>query len=159
AEPGLVTTTGPRYFGFVTGGALPAASAAEWLNAVWDQNAGLYMMAPAASVVEEVAARWLLELLQLPPHASTGFVTGCHLANFTALAAARHDLLRRAGWDVESDGLQRAPRLRVIAGGEVHVSVIGALRMLGIGANEVTRVPTDDQGRTRADAAGAALAE
>ena len=146
-DPGLVTTTGPRYFGFVTGGALPATVAAEWLNAVWDQNAGLYVMSPAMAVVEEVAARWLLELLRLPATASVGFVTGCHMANFTALAAARHEILRRAGWDVEADGLQRAPRLRVVVGDEVHVSVLGALRYLGVGTREVVRVRTDDQGR------------
>ena len=96
AEPGLVTTTGPRYFGFVTGGALPATVAAEWLTAVWDQPAALYVMSPAAAVVEEVAGAWLIDLLGLPPASSVGFVTGCHMANFTALAAARHELLRRA---------------------------------------------------------------
>jgi glutamate/tyrosine decarboxylase-like PLP-dependent enzyme len=158
AEPGLVTTTGPRYFGFVTGGALPATVAAEWLAAVWDQPASLYVLSPAAAVVEEVAASWLIDLLGLPAKCSVGFVTGCHLANFTALAAARHELLRRAGWDVEADGLQGAPRLRVIVGDEVHVSVIGALRMLGIGSRQVTRVAADGQGRMRPDALGDALA-
>ena len=121
ADPGLVTTTGPRYFGFVTGGALPATVAAEWLTAVWDQPASLYVLSPAAAVVEEVAGAWLIELLGLRAACSVGFVTGCHMANFTALAAARHELLRRAGWDVEADGLQGAPRLRVIVGDEVHV--------------------------------------
>jgi len=158
AEPGIVTTTGPRYFGFVTGGALPATVAAEWLTAVWDQPASLYVLSPAAAVVEEVAARWLLDLLGLPAGASVGFVTGCHMANFTALAAARHELLRRAGWDVEADGLQGAPRLRVIVGDEVHVSVIGALRLLGIGSKQVVRAAADDQGRMRPDALAAALA-
>jgi glutamate/tyrosine decarboxylase-like PLP-dependent enzyme len=157
AEPGLVTTTGPRYFGFVTGGALPATVAAEWLTAVWDQPAGLYVLSPAASVVEEVTAAWLIDLLGLPAGASVGFVTGCHMANFTALAAARHELLRRAGWDVEAEGLQGAPRLRVIVGDEVHVSVIGALRMLGIGSRQVLRVAADDQGRMKPDALDAAL--
>ncbi|HEU4787810.1 MAG TPA: aminotransferase class V-fold PLP-dependent enzyme [Gemmatimonadaceae bacterium] len=157
ANSGLVSTTGPRYFGFVTGGALPATIGAEWLTAVWDQPASLYVLSPAGSVVEEVAGRWLLELLRLPTHASVGFVTGCHMANFTALAAARHELLRRRGWDVESDGFQRAPALRVIVGDEVHVSVIGALRLLGIGASQVIRVPVDDQGRMRADALVTAL--
>src|SRR4051794_33639657 len=133
AEPGLVTTTGPRYFGFVTGGALPATVAAEWLTAAWDQPAAFYVMSPAAAVVEEVVAAWLLDILGLPASWSAGFVTGCHMANFTALAAARHELLRRAGWEVEADGFQGAPTLRVIAGDEVHVSVVGALRMLGIG--------------------------
>jgi glutamate/tyrosine decarboxylase-like PLP-dependent enzyme len=97
AEPGLVTTTGPRYFGFVTGGALPATVAAEWLAAAWDQNAALYVMSPAAAVVEEIAGAWLIELLGLAPGSSVGLVTGCHMANFTALAAARHELLRQAG--------------------------------------------------------------
>jgi glutamate/tyrosine decarboxylase-like PLP-dependent enzyme len=157
AEPGLVTTTGPRYFGFVTGGALPATVGVEWLTAVWDQPASLYVLSPAASVVEEVAGAWLLELLGLPAGASIGFVTGCHMANVTALAAARHELLRRAGWDVEADGLQGSPRLHVIVGDEVHVSVIGALRMLGIGSRHVVRAPADDQGRMRPEALAAAL--
>ena len=152
AEPGLVTTTGPRYFGFVTGGALPATVAAEWLTAVWDQPASLYVISPAAAVVEEVASAWLIDLLGLPPACSAGFVTGCHMANFTALAAARHELLRRVGWDVEADGLQGAPPIRVIVGDEVHVSVIGALRLLGIGSRQIVRVAVDDQGRMRPDA-------
>ena len=158
AEPGLVTMTGPRYFGFVTGGALPATVAAEWLAATWDQNACLFVMSPAAAVVEEIAGVWLRDVLGLPAGASAGFVTGCHMANFTALAAARHDVLRRAGWDVEADGFQAAPRLRVIVGDEVHVSVIAALRLLGIGSQQVVRVAADDQGRMKADALAAALA-
>jgi glutamate/tyrosine decarboxylase-like PLP-dependent enzyme len=158
AEPGVVSTTGPRYFGFVTGGALPAAVAADWLTAAWDQNPGLFVMSPAGSVVEEVAGAWLIDLLGLAPGSSVGFVTGCHMANFTALAAARHELLRRAGWDVEADGLQDAPKLRVIVGDEVHVSVVGALRLLGIGSRELVRVAADEQGRMRADALADALA-
>lgn len=158
AEPGLVTTTGPRYFGFVTGGALPATVAAEWLTAVWDQPASLYVMSPAAAVVEEVAGAWLLDLLGLPPTASVGFVTGCHMANFAALAAARHELLRRAGWDVEADGMQGAPPVHVVVGDEVHVSVSGALRLLGIGSRHVVRAAADDQGRMRPDALATALA-
>jgi glutamate/tyrosine decarboxylase-like PLP-dependent enzyme len=157
AEPGLVTTTGPRYFGFVTGGALPATVAAEWLTAAWDQNAGLYVMSPAAAVVEEVAGAWLIELLGLPPASSVGFVTGCHMANVTALAAARHDLLRRARWDVEADGLQSAPALNVVVGAEVHVSVIGALRLVGVGSRQVIRIEADGQGRMRPDALADAL--
>jgi glutamate/tyrosine decarboxylase-like PLP-dependent enzyme len=157
AEPGLVTTTGPRYFGFVTGGALPATVAAEWLTTVWDQPASLYVLSPAAAVVEEVAARWLLDVLGLPPAASVGFVTGCHMANFTALIAARHEMLKRAGWDLEADGFNGSPRLRVVVGGEVHVSVIGALRMLGIGTRQVIRAAADGQGRMRPDALDAAL--
>jgi glutamate/tyrosine decarboxylase-like PLP-dependent enzyme len=158
AEPGLVATTGPRYFGFVTGGALPATVAAEWLTTAWDQNAALYVMSPAASIVEEIAGRWLIDLLGLVPGASVGFVTGCHMANFTALAAARHALLRRAGWDVEAEGLQDAPRLRVIVGDEVHVSVVGALRLLGFGSRQLVRVLADGQGRMRPDALAHAMA-
>jgi glutamate/tyrosine decarboxylase-like PLP-dependent enzyme len=158
ADPGLVSTTGPRYFGFVTGGALPATVAAEWLTAAWDQNTALYVMSPAGAVVEEVAGGWLLDVLGLPSTASFAFVTGCHMANFTGLAAARHEVLRRAGWDVEADGLAGAPRLRVLVGNEVHVSVIGALRMLGVGSNHVIRVDADDQGRMRPEALAHALA-
>jgi len=158
AEQGLVTTTGPRYFGFVTGGALPATVAADWLAAAWDQNAGLYVMSPAGAVAEEVAGRWVADLLGLPEAVSVAFATGCHMANFTALAAARHEVLRRVGWDAEADGLQRAPRLRVIVGNEVHVSVVGALRTLGIGSREVVRVDADDQGRMRPDVLSRTLA-
>ncbi|HEX7136451.1 MAG TPA: aminotransferase class V-fold PLP-dependent enzyme [Vicinamibacterales bacterium] len=158
AEPGLVTTTGPRYFGFVTGGALAATVASEWLAAVWDQPATLYVMSPAGAVVEEVAGGWVRSLLGLPAHASFGFVTGCHMANFTGLAAARHELLRRDGWDVEARGLQGAPPLRIVVGDEVHVSVIGALRMLGIGTQQVVRVPADGQGRMQAKALATTLA-
>ena len=150
--PGLATTTGPRYFGFVTGGALPATVAADWLAAIWDQPAALYVMSPAAAVVEEVAAVWLLDLLRLPSSAGVGFVTGCHMANFTALAAARHELLRRAGWNVETGGLNGSPPLRILVGDEVHVSVLGALRMLGFGSGRVTRIDADAQGRMRPDA-------
>ena len=157
AEPGLVTTTGPRYFGFVTGGALPAAMAADWLAAAWDQNAALYVMSPAASVVEEIAGAWLLDLLGLPPAASVAFTTGCHMANVTALAAARHELLRRVGWDVEARGLQAAPRLTAVVGDEVHVSVVGALRLIGIGSEALVRVPADGQGRMRPDALASTL--
>jgi glutamate/tyrosine decarboxylase-like PLP-dependent enzyme len=157
-EPGLVETTGPRYFGFVTGGALPATVAAEWLTAAWDQNVGLFVMSPAGAVVEEVAGTWLRDLLGLPVSSSVGFVSGCHMANFTGLAAARHEMLRRAGWDVEADGLQGAPPLRVLVGGEVHVSVLGALRYLGIGSRQVRRIDVDAQGRMLPEALAAALA-
>jgi glutamate/tyrosine decarboxylase-like PLP-dependent enzyme len=114
AEPGLVASAGPRYFGFVTGGALPIAVAAEWLSSAWDQNAGLHVMSPAAAAAEQAVAGWLRELLGLPASASAGFVTGAQTANLTALAAARHGVLERAGWDVERDGLQGAPRVRVL---------------------------------------------
>ena len=132
ADPGIVASAGPRYFGFVTGGAVPVTVAADWLASAWDQNACLYVTSPAVAVIEDIVAGWLLELLGLPRSASVGFVTGCHMANFTCLAAARHEVLRRAGWNVEAQGLQRAPRVRVIAGGEVHISAVGALRYLGL---------------------------
>lgn len=157
AEPGLVTTSGPRYFGFVTGGSVPASLAAEWLTTTWDQNAGLFVMSPAASVAEEVAGTWLIELLGLPRHASVAFVTGCHMANFTALTAARHELLRRAGWDVEADGLQSAPKITVVVGDEVHVSVVSALRLLGVGSRQLVRVAADSQGRMNAEALASTL--
>ena len=158
ADPGIVATVGPRYFGFVTGGAVPVTVAADWLASVWDQNGALYVMSPAAAVMEDVVSAWLLELLRLPPGSSVGFVSGCHMANFTCLAAARHEVLRKAGWNVESQGLQRAPRITVMAGGEVHISAMGALRLLGFGAEEVILVPVDEQGRMRADRLEAALA-
>jgi glutamate/tyrosine decarboxylase-like PLP-dependent enzyme len=147
AQLGLVAQTGPRYFGFVIGGSLPVATAADWLTSVWDQNAGLYASSPASSVVEEVAASWLLELLGLPRTASVGFVTGCGTANFTGLAAARHYVLRQAGWDVELDGLNGAPPINIILGQEAHVTVHTALRMVGLGTRSIKSVPTDAQGR------------
>jgi glutamate/tyrosine decarboxylase-like PLP-dependent enzyme len=157
ADPGIVATAGPRYFGFVTGGSYPVAVAAEWLVSAWDQNAALHVMSPAISAIEEVAARWTLEALSLPATASVGFVTGAHTANVTALAAARHEVLRRDGWDVEERGLQGAPRITVIAGAEAHASIPAACRMIGLGAGTIVRVESDDQGRMRADALEAAL--
>jgi glutamate/tyrosine decarboxylase-like PLP-dependent enzyme len=120
APPGLVATPSGRFFGFVVGGASPAALAADWLTAPWDQNAGLHILGPAAAVTEQVVGGWLAELLGLPGDVSVGFVTGVQMANFTALAAARHEMLRRAGRDVEADGLIGAPRLRVLAGQQRH---------------------------------------
>jgi glutamate/tyrosine decarboxylase-like PLP-dependent enzyme len=146
-EPGLVASAGPRYFGFVIGGSLPVAVAADWLTSAWDQNGGGYVASPALSVAEEVAAGWVRDLLGLPPGCGVGFVTGCQMAHFTCLAAARHAVLRDAGWDVEADGLQGAPELRVIAGEQLHVTVRVACRMLGLGAERVRLVPADDQGR------------
>ena len=156
-DPGLVATAGPRYFGFVTGGAVPVTVAAEWLGSAWDQNGALYVMAPGVAVLEDIVADWLLRLLGLPASCSVGYVTGCHLANFTCLAAARHEVLRRVGWDVERQGLQRAPRVTVVVGDEVHISAVGSLRMLGFGADELVRVPVDGQGRMRADALAGTL--
>ena len=158
AAPGIVASAGPRYFGFVTGGALPVTVAADWLSSAWDQNGCLYVLSPAIAVIEDIVSSWLLELLDLPRKASVGFVTGCHMANFTCLAAARHEVLRRAGWNVEAQGLQRAPRVRVIAGGEVHISAVGALRYLGFGTEEIEIIPADGQGRMRLEALEAALA-
>jgi len=157
ADPGIVSTIGPRYFGFVTGGSVPVTVAADWLVSAWDQNACLYVTSPAASVLEDIVSGWIVELLGLPVSAGVGFVTGCHMANFTCLAAARHEVLHRAGWNVETQGLQRAPRVRVLVGGEVHVSAVGALRYLGFGSDELEFVPVDGQGRMRADALRAQL--
>jgi len=145
-DPGLVAEPDGRYFGFVIGGAVPVSIAADWLTTVWDQNAGLYVGGPSASVVEEVAGRWLVELLGLPAHSSFGFVTGGQMANFTALAAARHYVLANAGWDVERDGLTGAPRIRVVVGAKRHGTIDRSLRMLGLGA-PTDVVPCDDQGR------------
>lgn len=151
-SPATVASAGGRYFGFVTGGSLPAALAANWLAGAWDQNGGLAVMSPLVTTLEEVALRWLLEILSLPAGAGGGFVTGATMANFTALAAARHALLRRQGWDVEAQGLFGAPPLTVVVGDEVHVSLLKALSLLGLGRDRVQRVPTDGQGRMRAEA-------
>jgi len=159
ADPGIVATIGPRYFGFVTGGSVPVTVAADWLVSAWDQNACLYVTSPAASVMEDIVSGWIVELLGLPATAGVGFVTGCHMANFTCLAAARHEVLHRAGWNVETQGLQRAPRVRVLVGGEVHVSAVGALRYLGFGSDELESVPVDAQGRMSANALRAQLGD
>ena len=150
-EPGIVASPSGRYFGFVIGGGVPAAVAADMLTTVWDQNAGLYVAGPAAAVVEEVCRGWLAELLGLPPHVSVALVTGTQMAHVTALAAARHHVLARAGWDVPADGLAGAPRIRVVAGESRHVTLDRALRLLGIGASSLEIVPSDDQGRMRVD--------
>jgi glutamate/tyrosine decarboxylase-like PLP-dependent enzyme len=158
AAPGLVASPGPRYFGFVIGGSLPAALAADWLTSAWDQNAFSAVSSPAASVVEEIACGWLLDVLQLPPDCGVGLTTGAQMANVTGLAAARHALLARVGWNVEEQGLFGAPPLRVFAGEEAHVTLWRALRLLGIGRAQVEVVPVDDQGAMRADALADALA-
>ena len=152
AEPGLVASAGPRYFGFVIGGGLPAALGADWLASAWDQDAGLYACGPSAAVVEDVAAAWLLELLGLPRGASVGFVTGGQMANYTGLIAGRHAVLKKAGWDVEEDGLAGAPPVHLVVGAEAHVTILTSLRMLGLGSRQVKRVEADGQGRMRADA-------
>jgi len=156
-DPGLVASAGPRYFGFVTGGSLPAAVAADWLTTAWDQNGALVATSPAAAVVEEIAAEWILELTGLPKTASVGLVTGCQMANFTGLAAARHAVLARAGWNMAERGLRGAPPVRIVVGAEAHVTIHAALRMLGFGTEEIVTVDADDQGRMRTDALEAAI--
>jgi len=150
--PATVATSGGRYFGFVIGGSLPAALAANWLAGAWDQNAGMIVGSPVAAQLEDVAMGWLLDLLGLPAGCGCGVVTGATMANFGGLAAARHALLARAGWDAESQGLFGAPPITVIVGEEVHVSVLKALTLLGLGRDRVTRVPVDGQGRMIAGA-------
>src|SRR3954447_26219740 len=154
ANGGLVAMPGGRYFGFVIGGAVPAAIAADWLTSAWDQNARLYVRrasgggggGPSAAVVEEVAGAWLAELLGLPADVSFGFVTGCQMAHVTALAAARHSVLERAGGDVATEGLSGSPKITVVVGAKRHITVDRALRLLGIGMSSLQVVPADDQG-------------
>lgn len=150
-SPATVKTTGGRYYGFVIGGSLPAAMSAKLLASVWDQNGGLAVMSPISAALEEITAKWLLQLFGLPPGCGYGFVTGDTMANFTALAAARHQLLQTKDWDVESQGLFHAPEIKVIVGDEVHVSVLKALSMLGFGRDRVVRIPADEQGRMIAE--------
>jgi glutamate/tyrosine decarboxylase-like PLP-dependent enzyme len=152
AEPGIAALGSPRYFGFVIGGTLPAALAADWMTSTWDQNAGLAAITPALAAIEELTGAWLLDLLGLPATASFAFVTGCQMAHVTALAAARHRVLADVGWDVASDGLIGAPAIHVLVGEERHVTVDRALRLLGLGASCIEPVPVDAQGAMRADA-------
>src|SRR6266446_36063 len=142
---------GPRFFGFVIGGALPATLAANWLAGAWDQNAALAEVTPLPAKLEEVALGWLRDVLGLPPETGVGFVTGATMANFTCLAAARHCVLKQAGWDVEADGMFGAPAVTVVVGEEAHVSLFKSLGLAGFGRNRVVRVPVDKQGRMRAD--------
>ena len=157
AGPGVIASGSGRFFGFVVGGATPAALAADWLASAWDQNAGLYVLGPAAAVVEEVAGAWAADLLGLPPHVSVGFVTGAQMANVTGLAAALHAVLGRAGWNVSSAGLWGAPRVRVLAGEQRHGTVDRALRFLGVGTAAIEPIPADAQGRMRVDALASAF--
>jgi glutamate/tyrosine decarboxylase-like PLP-dependent enzyme len=150
-SPATFASAGPRYFGFVTGGVLPGALAANWLAGAWDQNSALHNAAPATATLEHVALRWLLDLLGLPGDAAGAFVTGGTMANFCALAAARHAVLARAGWNVEADGLFGAPPVTVVIGEEAHPTLVKALGLLGLGRRRVLTVPTDAQGRMRAD--------
>jgi glutamate/tyrosine decarboxylase-like PLP-dependent enzyme len=151
-SPATMAMAGPRFFGFVIGGSLPAALAANWLASAWDQNAALGPVTPGVSRIEAVALRWLLDVLGLPPESQGAFVTGATMANFTALAAARHAVLLRAGWNVESDGLFGAPPVTVIVGEEAHPTLLKALGLLGLGRRRVVRLPVDRQGRVRAEA-------
>ncbi|MBS0447757.1 MAG: aspartate aminotransferase family protein [Proteobacteria bacterium] len=150
-SPATMANAGGRFFGFVIGGALPVTVASQWLATAWDQNAALQAAAPATSRIEAVALRWLLELFGLPADAAGGFVTGATTANFSALAAARHAVLARAGWNVEADGLFGAPPITVLVGDEAHPTLMKSLGMLGLGRQRVVRVPVDGQGRMRAD--------
>jgi glutamate/tyrosine decarboxylase-like PLP-dependent enzyme len=151
-SPATLATAGPRFYGFVIGGSLPVTVAASMLAAAWDQNAGLRVTSPVSAALEEAAIAWLLDVLGLPAGTSVGFVTCATTANLSGLAAARHALLARQGWDVEEKGLFGAPPLRVVVGEEVHVSLLKALSLLGLGRERVERVPVDGQGRMRADA-------
>ena len=158
AEPGIVGSAGPRFFGFVVGGGVPAALAADWLTSAWDQNNGLSVMSPAATVVEEVAGDWLVDLFGLPSGSSVGFTTGATMATFTGLAAGRHKVLEQVGWNIEEDGYVGAPAIEVVVGDEAHVTIFASLQMLGLGRARVHRVAADGQGRMRADALRETLA-
>ncbi len=151
-SPATTATTGGRYFGFVVGGSLPASLASSWLVDAWDQTVSLNVMSPISVKLEEISLRWLLDVLALPEGCGAAFVTGATMANFSGLAAARHALLKREGWDVEAQGLFGAPEITVVVGAEVHVAVLKTLAMLGFGKNRVVTVPVDSQGRMRADA-------
>ena len=151
-SPATMAMAGPRFFGFVCGSTLPVSLAATWLASAWDQNSALATVTPATARLEQIALRWLLELLQLPPESGGAFVTGATVANFTALAAARHSVLARAGWNVEAEGLFGAPPITVVLSAEAHPSVVKALGLLGLGRSRVVVVPVDAQGRMCADA-------
>jgi glutamate/tyrosine decarboxylase-like PLP-dependent enzyme len=157
AEPGLIALGSPRYFGFVIGGTLPAALGADWLAGAWDQIASLYVCGPSAAVAEEVSGRWVLEALGLPAEAGFGLTTGGTMANFSGIAAGRHAVLERAGWDVEAKGLRGAPELRVLVGEHAHATIFVALRLLGLGSENAIRVHADDAGRMDPDALAAEL--
>jgi glutamate/tyrosine decarboxylase-like PLP-dependent enzyme len=151
-SPATMASAGGRFFGFVIGGSLPVTVAASWLATTWDQNAGLVVTSPVSATLENVALRWVKEIFHLPVESAGGFVTCATAANFSALAAARHALMARAGWDVEARGLFAAPPLTIVVGDEVHASVQKALSLVGFGSERVVRVPVDAQGRMRIDA-------
>lgn len=150
-SPATIGISGKRFFGFVIGGSLPASIAASWLSTAWDQNAGLFVGSPIGVVLEEIALKWLLKIFALPNESAGAFVTGATMANFTALSAARHSILEKAGWNVESDGLFNAPEINVIVGEEAHPTLFRSLGLLGLGRSRVTKVPVDSQGRMRLD--------
>jgi len=158
-DGGLVGSGSGRFFAWVIGGALPSAIATEWLMSAWDQNAAIYATSPASSVVEEVAGKWLLDLVRLPPDASFGFTTGCQMAHFTALSAAREHLLRQRGWDVGAQGLAGSEPIRVFATPLHHVSLDRALRYLGIGARQLHVLPIATDGRLEPATLEGALAD
>jgi len=151
-SPATMASTGGRFFGFVVGSSTPPSVAASWLATAWDQNTGFLVLAPATTLIEQIALGWVLEILDLPRDAGGAFVTGCQSANFTALAAARHAVLARLGWDVESQGLFGAPEVPVVVGAEAHNTIFKALAMLGLGRDRVIRVPIDAEGRMRPEA-------
>jgi glutamate/tyrosine decarboxylase-like PLP-dependent enzyme len=150
-SPATMAMSGPRFFGFVIGGSLPVTLAANWLASAWDQSTALHRVTPATAQLEELALSWLLDLFGLPPESGGAFVTGATLGNLCALAAARHAVYTRIGWDIEGDGMVGAPPVTVVIGGEAHPSVFKSLGLLGLGRNRVVRVPVDGQGRMRAD--------
>ena len=152
SDRGAMGTASPRFFGFVIGGTLPVALAADWITSAWDQNAGIFVASPVASVAEEVAREWLLDLFDLPRTASLGFVTGCQMANCTGLAAARNAVLHRVGYDVETQGLRNAPPVNIVISAEAHITIHASLKILGFGTAGSREVATDEQGRMRADA-------
>jgi glutamate/tyrosine decarboxylase-like PLP-dependent enzyme len=151
-SPATIAMAGPRFFGFVTGGTLPVTVAANWLAGAWDQNTAFHSLTPGTALLEQVALRWLIDILGLPAGCGAGFVTGATMANFSALAAARHVVLRQAGWNVEADGLFGAPPVTVVVSEEAHPTLFKSLGLLGLGRKRVMRVPVDRQGRMRADA-------
>lgn len=159
ADPGLVAIPGGRFFGFVIGGTLPAALAADWLVSAWDQNSGSALLTPTTVALERIAGRWMLEILDLPDTASVGFVTGGQMANFTCLATARHAVLARVGWNASEQGLHGSPRIRFVVGADRHGSIDRAARFLGIGRSGITVVESDEQGRMRPDALSSVLAD
>jgi glutamate/tyrosine decarboxylase-like PLP-dependent enzyme len=150
-SPATMAMAGGRFFGFVIGGALPVTLASHWLSTAWDQNTGRFDVSPSVAILEEIALEWMVDLLGLPKGTGGGFVTGATVANLSALGAARHGILHRAGWDVEAKGLFGAPEIKVVVGEEVHPTLVKSLGVIGLGRSRLTSVPVDGQGRMRAD--------